>query len=234
MAPTLRGIGTGFSVSGADVSVTTDNAAVDGDTILIITDVNTSFAFPTPTCTGFTPLANSPGTTYNRLSLLGRIASGNGTSYTISGFAGVDGSSVATVLIYQDADSALPSNIQSALDSSSSTTYSIPALTTAANDSIDLAVVGFGGNVDMGTPPNFASWGSSLLELADIGANTGGFYYAGMGVAAAVRATAGTQAATSVTADTADVNTAIRVEILAAGGGPPPAAAPRLMLMGVG
>lgn len=234
MAPSLRGIGTGSASGTGNISVTTDNAPVDGDLILIVTDVNTSFAFPSPACTGFTPMHDSPTSTYNRLSLLGRIASSNGTSYTITGFTLVDGSSAATVLIIKDADSALPTNIVSALDSSSNTTNTIPALTTAAANSLDLAIVGFGGNVDMGAPPNFASWGDSLSELADIGANVGGFYYAGMGVAAVTRASAGLQAATSVTADTADVNTAIRVEILAAGGGPPPAAAPRLMLMGVG
>jgi len=73
MAPTLRGIGSNGAALTADITVTTSASAVDGDLILIVTDVNTSAAFPTPTCTGFTHLANSPNSTYNRISLLGLL-----------------------------------------------------------------------------------------------------------------------------------------------------------------
>lgn len=218
MAPVLRGIGSNGATLTSDITVTTSASAVDGDLILIVTDVNTGAAFPTPTCTGFTPMHTSPNSTYNRLSLLGRIASGNGTSYTVSGFTAVDGSSAAVVMIWQDADSVLPTNIVSALDSSSGTSNAIPAITTAAANSIDLAIVGFGGNNDMGAAPNFASWGDSLSEIADWATNAFGAYYAGLGAAAVVRASAGLQAATTVTADTADVSTAMRIEIKAAGG----------------
>lgn len=234
MAPSLRGIGTNGSAGTSNLVVVTDETPVDGDLILIATDVNITPPFPTPACAGFTIIETSPPSDYNQTVLLGRIASGDSDTFTITGWGAVDGSKTATVMIWQDVDGSLPTNAVSAYDSSSSTTYSIPALTTAANDSIDLAIVGYGGNVDAGAAPNFASWGSSLSELVDYGTNVGGFYYSGLGIAFATRATAGLQAATSVTADTADVNTAIRVEILAAGGGPPPAAAPRLMLMGVG
>lgn len=228
MAPSLRGIGSGSASGTGNISVTTDVGATDGDLILIVTDVNTSFTFPSPACTGFTPMHDSPNSTYNRLSLLGRIASGNGTSYTITNFTLVDGSSAATVLIIKDWEgTTLPTNIVSALDSGSNTTNTIPAITMAAANSMDLAIVGFGGNNDYGTPPNFASWGDSLAELADIGANVGGFYYAGMGVAAVTRVSAGLQAATSVTADTADVSTAIRLEIKAAGGAATKAPTPK-------
>lgn len=219
MAPTLRGIGTNGSTGGSDLTVVTDVAAEDGDLILIVTDVNITPPFPDPSCTGFTPLHDSPNSTYNRLTLLGRIANGDGDTYVITDWGAVDGSKTATVLIYQDADSTLPTNIVSALDSGSNTTYSIPALTTAANASIDLAIVGFGGNNDVGAAPNFASWGGSLSELVDYATNAFGAYYSGLGIASAVRATAGSQAATSVTADTADVNTSIRLEIKAATGG---------------
>ena len=234
MAATLRGIGTNGSPGGSDLTVTTDVAAEDGDLILIVTDVNITPPFPSPTCTGFTPMGNSANSTYNRMTLLGRIASGDGDTYVITSWGSVDGSKTASVLIWQDADGDLPTNIVTALDSGSNTTYSIPALTTAADDSVDLAIVGFGGNVSVGAAPNFASWGSSLSEIVDYATSAFGDYYSGLGIASAVRATAGTQAATSVTADTADVNTAFRLEILAAGGGPPPAAAPQQLLMGVG
>ncbi len=226
MAPVLRGIGSNGATLTSDITVTTSASAVDGDLILIVTDVNIGAAFPQPTCTGFSPLENSPNSTYNRLSLLGRIASGDDDSYTISGFTGVD-SSAAIVMIWQDADSVLPTNIESALDSASGTSNAIPALTTAAANSIDLAIVGFGGNNDMGAAPNFASWGDSLSEIADWATNAFGAYYAGLGAAAVVRASAGLQAATSVTADTADVSTAMRIEIKAAGGAATKAPAPK-------
>ncbi len=216
MAPTLRGSGTSASGGTSDLVVVTDVAAEDGDLILIITDVNITPPFPTPACTGFTIIESSPESDYNQTVLLGRIASGDGDTYTITGWGSVDGSKTAVVLIYQDADSSIPSNAVSAYDSSASTTWSIPALTTGAANSIDLAIVGFGGNIDMGAPPNFSSWGDSLTELFDTGANTGGFYYSGMGVAHATRVSAGTQAATTVTSGNSDVNTAIRVEIKAA------------------
>jgi hypothetical protein len=43
--------------------------------------------------------------------------------------------------------------------------------------------------------------------------------FSAVGVATALRASAGLQAATTVTADAADFSTAIRIEVLAAGGG---------------
>ena len=223
MAASLRGSGTSSSGGTADLVVVTDETPVTGDLILIVTDVNITPPFPTPACTGFTIIETSPPSDFNQTVLLGRIANGSETdTFTITGWGSVDGSKIAVVLIYQDADSVLPTNAVSAYDSSASTTWSIPAITTAANDSVDLAIVGFGGNIDMGAPPNFSSWGSSLTELFDVGANVSGFYYSGLGIASAVRASAGLQAATTVTADGNDVNTSIRVEIKAAGGAAAP------------
>ncbi|HZQ35373.1 MAG TPA: hypothetical protein VFD32_05535 [Dehalococcoidia bacterium] len=228
MAVALRGSGSngGF---GDSVTVTTSAGAVDGDLILIFVNTNNdvSGAHPTPAASGFTSLGSSTASVWSRTTVLGRIASGNGSSYTITGIGTVNNAEVAVVIL-SGADSALPTNIVTTPDASSNTTFSIPAITNAAANSLDVACVGYGGNVDQGLPPNLSGWGGSLTGLIDDAFNVGGGNcYAGLGVATATRASSGSQAATSVTAAVADVNAAIRIEVLVAGGAtatsdPPP------------
>lgn len=222
MAPTLRGSGTAGSAGTGNQSVTTSASAVAGDLILIVVNVNntSSGVHPTPASTGFTSLGASTASVWSRTTLLGKIASGSeGSSYTISGFTGAD-AKFAAVIIYSSVDSALPSNIVTTPDASSNTTWSIPALTTAAANSLDVAIVGYGGNVSQVNGGTLSSWGGSLTELIDNNVDGGGGnFFAGLGVATATRASAGLQSATSVTAGVSDVSAAIRLEVLDATGG---------------
>ena len=222
MAPTLRGSGTAGSAGTGNQAVTTSASAVAGDLILIVVNVNntSSGVHPTPASTGFTSLGASTASVWSRTTLLGKIASGSeGSSYTISGFTGAD-AKFAVVVILSGVDSALPSTIVTTPDASSNTTWSIPAITTAANDSLDVAILGYGGNVSQTSGATLSAWGGSLTELIDANVDGGGGnWYAGLGIATAVRATAGSQAATSATAGVSDVNAAIRLEVKAAAGG---------------
>ena len=218
MAVAIRGSGSGGSTGTGNLVVTTDASAVDGDLILIFVNINNSGSgsHPTPASTGFSSLGTSTASVWSRETCLGRIASGNGSSYTISGFTGAD-SKYASVVILSGAAASVPTNIVTTPDASSNTTHSIPAITNAAANSLDVVCVGYGGNNDYGAPGAFASWGSSLTELIDGGADSGGgFYYSGHGIATALRASSGSQAATSVTSDAADVSSAIRIEVLEA------------------
>lgn len=218
MAVAIRGSGSGGSPGTGNLVVTTDVGATDGDLILIFVNVNNSSSgsHPTPASTGFTSLGSSTASVWSRTTALGRIASGNGTSYTITGFTGAD-AKYAAVVILSGAGASLPTNIVTTPDASSNTTADIPAITNASANSMDVACVGYGGNNDYGAPGAFASWGSSLTELIDGATDSGGgAYYAGLGLATALRAASGSQAATSVTADTADVTAAIRIEVLEA------------------
>lgn len=222
MAPTIRGSGTAGSAGTANQSVTTSASAVAGDLILIVVNVNntSSGVHPTPASTGFTSLGTSTASVWSRTTLLGKIASGSeGSSFTISGFTGAD-AKFAAALIYSSVGASLPSNIVTTPDASSDTTWSIPALTTGAANSLDVAIVGYGGNVSQVNGGTLSAWGGSLTELIDSNVDGGGGnFFAGLGVATATRATAGLQSATSVTAGVSDVSAAIRLEVLDATGG---------------
>lgn len=221
MAVAIRGSGSGGSTGTGDLTLTSSASAADGDLILIFVNVNneTSGSHPTPACTGFTSLGSSTSSVWSRTTVFGRIASGNGTSYTISGFSGAE-AKAAAVVVLSGADSALPTNIVTTPDASSNTTWSIPAITNAAANSLDVACVGFGGNNPSGSgTATLSAWGSSFTELIDAAVNNGSnFYYAGLGVATAIRASSGSQAATTVTSTFSDVNAAIRIEVLEASG----------------
>jgi len=213
--PTPRGFGSNGGTGDGNLSVTTSAAAVAGDLILIAVNINNSGsgAHPTPACTDFTPLGNSTASVWSRTTLLGKIATGSeGSSYTVTGFGTGGGTDYKTVgvVIISDTAGTLPTNIVTTPDASSNTTWSIPAITMAAAGSMDFACVGAGGNNSVGATL-FSSWGSSLSELIDRGTT-----FAAIGVATAIRASAGVQSATSVTSGTSDVNAAIRVEVLAA------------------
>ena len=226
MAPTIRGSGTAGSAGTANQSVTTSASAVAGDLILIAVNVNntSSGVHPTPASTGFSSIGVSTASVWSRTTLLGKIASGSeGTSYTISGFTGADAKYVAVVIL-SSVGASLPSTIVTTPDASSNTTWSIPALTTTAANSLDMAILGYGGNVSQNSGGTLSAWGGSLTELIDGNVDGGGSnFFAGLGVATATRASAGAQAATSATAGVSDVSAAIRLEVLNAGGGGGPA-----------
>lgn len=220
MAPSIRGSGSAGSAGTGNLSVTSSAAPVAGDHIYLVVNCNNaaSGVHPTPVSTGFSSLGSSTASVWSRTTLLGKIATGSeGTSFTISGFTGAD-AKAAGVVVVQNADSSLPTNIVTTPDASSNTTWSIPAITNAAADSLDLAIVGFGGNNSSASSTNLSAWGGSLSELLDFAVDSGGvqFFFAGFGVATATRVSSGSQAATSVTSGISDVSAAIRVEIKAA------------------
>lgn len=100
-------------------------------------------------------------------------------------------------------------------DSTSDTTFSIPAITTTANNSRVLAVVYTSCN-DSNVNGGFSSWGGGYVEKVDVN-DGGGHQWVGLGLAYQDVATAQTISATSVTAANANPNTAIVVEIKASG-----------------
>ena len=217
MAIAVRGSGSTGSSGTGNLTVTASASAVAGDLILLIVNVNnlSSGTHPTPASTGFTSLGASTASVWSRTTALGKIASGSeGASFTLSGFAGTDVKTAAAVIL-SGVGASLPTNVVTTPDASSNTTWSIPTITTAAANSLDVAVVGFGGNVSGGIS-SFSAWGSSLVELVDLGFDVSGNCYSGLGIATALRASAGLQAATSVTSSFADVSAAIRIEVLEA------------------
>ena len=213
--PSPRGSGSNGSTGTGNLTVTTSASPLAGDHLYILVNVNNSSSgsHPTPASTGFSSLGSSTASVWSRLTLLGKIASGSeGTSYTISGFSGAD-AKYAAVVIVQDAGAGLASNIVTTPDASSNTTASIPAITMATSGGLDVAALGLGGN-NAGAVSNFSAWGSSLVEQIDGAQDSGGSsYYAGVGIATAVRVSAGLQAATSATQGFSDVNAAIRFEV---------------------
>lgn len=222
MAPAVRGSGSAGSPSTTNQTVTTSASAVAGDLILVVINVNntSSGVHPTPSISGYTSLGASTASVWSRTTLLGKIAGGSeGSSYTVTGFTGADAKYVAVVIL-SSVGASLPSTIVTTPDASSDTTWSIPAITTVGANSMDMAIVGYGGNVSQNSGGTLSAWGGSLTELIDNNVDGGGSnFFAGLGIATATRASAGTQAATSVTAGVGDVSAAIRLEILDAGGG---------------
>jgi hypothetical protein len=217
--PSIRGKGLNGTTGTANLVVTVDVAPVAGDHIYILVNVNNavSGSHPIPASTGFSSLGTSTASVWSRLTLLGKIATGaEGTSFTISGFAGAD-SKYADVVVIQDAGASLATNIVNTPDATSNTTVSIPAITTAAAGSLDVVGVGLGGN-NSGSSTNFTAWAAHTEQL-DGSVSSGGGFYAGVGVATATRASAGVQAATTATQGFSDVNAVIRFEVAPAAGG---------------
>jgi hypothetical protein len=219
MAVGERALGENGTTGTTNLAVTLSASPVAGDHIYILVNVNntSSGSHPTPACTDFSSLGTSTASVWSRTTLLGKIATGSeGTSLTVTGFSGAD-SKYAGIIVLSGAGAALATNIVTTPDASSNTTFSIPAITNAADNSLDVVCVGYGGNNSQGTPDNLSSWGSSLNMRIDGAVDSGGSnYYAGLGIATALRATSGSQAATSVTAAVADVSAAIRFEVLEA------------------
>ena len=202
------------TTAGANISVGITGTPVNGELILFIVGWNETPSFSTPAVTGFSTIASIVTADFNPLYILGKIASGEGANptYTCSFTGGTkDGGSSAVVLIFQNANSSLPTNTASTHDTTASTSYSIPALTTAKAGSFDLVAVTPDGNNGTG-PPNFSAWGTSLAELFDISPSSPN-NYAQLGVAGVTRASAGSQSATTVTGVSNDKNVALRIEV---------------------
>lgn len=211
MAVAERGRGSAASSGTSNQAVTVNVAPQAGDHIYVLVNCNnnSSGAHPTPAITGFSTLTTSTASVWSRLSLLGKIATGSeGTSFTATGFTGADFKSVGIVIL-SGAGASLATNFVTTPDASASTSWTIPAITTAAANSMDVACVGGGGNNNSTSPTaTLSAWGSSLAEIIDQSAD-----YAIVGVAMVLRASAGLQAATSVTSVVNDVNAAIRFEV---------------------
>lgn len=218
MAIALVTTGTGGEEGGATpFTVTLGASPSANDVILVFVSFNntTSGSHPVPSITDFTSLGTSTASVWERMTCLWKAATGSeGTSLSVT-FTGNDDFSCGGAIVLSGCDTAQPTNIVTTPDASSNTTASIPAITTAANNSWDVAAVCFGGNNSYNASNNYASWGSSLTERVDHAAPLNGALetYAGVGIATALRATAGSQAATSVTQSVSDVSGAIRVEI---------------------
>lgn len=236
-APSIR-LSASNEAGSNSVTVTLPSAPAAGELIVFLAAANDNDSPPvaTGTVTGFTQLGAIDGD-FNAVRAFGKIAGGSeGTSYTCTFTGGVAAGSVCgVVLVFQDADSSLPSNVTTIHDTSASTTYSIPSLTTTAADSYDLVAISSDGN-NASAASRFSSWGSSLTELFDFSATYGGGNWGNLAAAGTTRATAGLQAATTVTSSDNDKNVALRIEIKAAGGGSPSPTLPsaRRSLLGVG
>lgn len=233
--PSIRLSNTNIGATSSNVAVAITGTPANGETILIYVCTNESPPFSTPSCSGFSSVASITSGDFNRLDVLGKIASSEGTNptYTASFSGGAeDGFSSVAVRIYQNSTGSLPTNTATAHDTSASTTFTFPALTTATAGGLDVVMVSSDGNTNSAAG-NFASWSGSLVEVVDIAPGAGN-EYAMLGIAEVTRATAGVQAAGTVTCDVNDKNVAIRLEIPAAGGGGG-TPAPRLLgLLGVG
>lgn len=217
----------------SSLSLAPGGTPASGETILIIVSGNESPPFSTPACTGFSTVASITTADWNPLYILGKIAGGSeGSSYSVSWSGGArDGGQCGVILVFQNANSSLPTNVASTHDTSASTTLSIPALTTAKNGSFDLVAVTLDGNVGMSG--GYSSWGSSLVELFDLADASNGSF-PNLGIAGVTRASAGSQAATTVTSGSSDKNVAIRIEIEPASGGGGSPTVKTLASLGVG
>ena len=149
---------------------------------------------------------------YSQLVLFRRVAGGSEPStYTV----GVTGGSLYNdfigIVAYSGVDNTTPDGTPVTLsDGTSNTTFDIPAMTTANANSYDLVCVCHEGGT---ATVALSSWGSSLIERIDTSGD-----FSSLGMADALRVSAGVQAATSVTSSNADYSLAIRVEINNAAG----------------
>lgn len=222
VAPSVRLSASGPFTTSTTCAVTVTGTPADGELILAICQDNENPPFAAPAITGFSTIASIATADWNPLYILGKIASSEGTNptYTSTWSGGAGGLSPCMgILVIQNAKtSGLPTNTASTHDTTASTTFSIPALTTAVNDSLDLVAVTHDGNVGSNSN-NYSAWGSSLVEVLDFSDTAGTSGYAAFGVAAVSRATAGSQAATTVTSVANDKNVAIRIEVEPAAAG---------------
>lgn len=220
--PSIRLSNSAVAASGSDLAIGITGTPADGELILFIQAANCDPTFPTLSLSGFTEIAKRVDADFRILYMWGKIASGEGTNptYTSSHVGATLARSCGVVLVFQNANSSLPTNAVTNHDTSSDTTFNFSALTTTKDGSYDLVVVSHDGNVGS-SANNYSSWGTSLSELFDF--KDGGSGYAGIGVAGVTRASAGSQSATTVTSNASDKSVAIRVEVepAAAAGGQP-------------
>ena len=217
MAITERATGTGGETpTGSPVTCTLTASPVADDLILVFVTFNNSTenSHAVASITGFTSLGISTAGGWSRTRCLGKIAAGTeGTSLSVT-WTGTADAVQCGALVLTGADTTLPTNVVTTPDASSNTTFSIPAITNAAANSLDVACVGHGGNVDPTAAPNYSTWGDSFNERVDAATP-----WAALGIASVIRASSGVQAATSVTSAASDVNAAIRIEVLEAATG---------------
>ncbi len=210
----LRGKGVSVQVSGAAHVITPNAAAQSGDLVQIGVAINPTSpgVYATPAVSGFATLATQDLSPWARLVVLSKIAGASEpASYTVT-FTGTLDASAVGILILSGVDTLTPQpTVAPAVDTSADQTFNIPALVSASANSWDVAWVAPGGNNDNGASAAFLSgWGGALGEDLDL---SGG--WVGIGAAHALRASPGTQAATSVTTDLEDTSVAIRIEVKA-------------------
>jgi hypothetical protein len=204
-------------------SVTPGSSITDGNVVYLALQValDTAGSFPTSYTppSGFTQIARVPETEseYAELVVFSKVASSEPGSYSVSwsGGAGTVGSALAFAE-YSGLSTSSPNGTPvTGVDTSYNTTVDIPALTTGVDGSTELVIVGPGADSVSGSGNLRSAWGSSLVEFVDVA----GTEWNSIALADAVRATAGTQAATSVTQVSADYGLVVRLELLDESGG---------------
>lgn len=206
--------GSNNAAGGPTSIVITPGATVSEDSVIYIgvcVTLNTATDPPSSySSSGFTEIASiSDSAFFGDMVIFRKVAGGSEPStYTVSWTSGDPYSAAAGLVAYSGADTTtINGTPTTGTDTSSNTTFDIPALTTDYNNSLDIAFVCQDGQTSSVT---LSSWGSSLTERID---NSGG-EYAVIGIADAARATAGSQAATSVTSSNADNSLGIRLELI--------------------
>jgi hypothetical protein len=202
-------------------------AAASGEVVLIAVNYISGAAGSYPSaynCSGFTTVAtiDAGGSAFGALALLRKVAGGSEpSSYSVTFTGGTFYRAVGAVIVLSGVSNVTPlGTAVTNADFTTNTTWDIPALTTGSANSWDVAVVGAQGVSDPGgAAAALSSWGSSLVERADLAHD-----YGAIGMATALRASAGVQGATSVSIagsgyPSGEGSLAIRVEVFEGAGG---------------
>lgn len=173
----------------------------------------------TVVASGWTELSTSPvesAASTHGLHVLYKIAAGSDADVSVSGLLN---HAIARILVFSGVDGTSPINATSNQAASTTTTITLPSVTT---DTADCAIVHVAGTGrDSISTTTFSGWTNanlaSITEVADDTTGTGGG--GGFGAAWGILASAGASGAGSCTQATSIVCTAITVALKPAGGG---------------
>ena len=203
LSPLYIGKG-GFVASATTPSIPPPDAYADGDIfVLCVNSANQTIATPS----GWTQVSNSPqstGTAGNagatRIAVFYKWVSGAQTNLTLADSGNYTaGNILGFRRVLQSPTSPIDVTAGDIKSSATGTTFTLPSVTTTLDNDLVLLVVGQ--DRDLASTTNLSSWTNSnltdLVELADdtSDVNTGG----GIGVAAGVKASAGSTGTTTTT-----------------------------------
>jgi hypothetical protein len=223
----LAVVGSGGATTSASPCAATSSASPSSGNCILLgvhQDPNSSGVYGTltpPTGFALVTSATVQKSDWGKLSVYSKVSDGTeGTNYSVSSSAAMDGMSVGVLIISgSDASTPTPGTAATLSDTSSNTTWSIPDYTTANDNSWTVAFLGHGGNTSNAATAILSSFTNSYSEDVDVARTTASHNWTSLGIAHRLQTTAGAVGTAQATSATSDTSLAIVIEVKEAAAG---------------